>query len=288
MADVFVPLNAFKSIVTTLTGEDDQIYTTPDGVSTILLSAQVTNNNPGSSELVTIKLASNREIPVPQVQNILNSGSFFSASALLELNKEFLKKEVAAYTNYNNNLSEVRFGFSSSRFEGYVDTSVSAVSYDMTVSGSTIRTNKAALSFYDKNGTSLIPTGQATASINAIDYANILSQQIILNQSVTGSDDVVRLYQSSITQSINTNLIAESGSSNIINELFTVISDTIETPVREIQTPVEFVSSFEIPPGDSFSPVVAGKLVLEQNFGLVLSGSSNLKIVLSLLESANE
>ena len=44
MADVFVPLNAFKSIVTALTGEDDQIYTTPSGVSTIILSTQVTNN----------------------------------------------------------------------------------------------------------------------------------------------------------------------------------------------------------------------------------------------------
>ena len=42
MADVFVPLNAFKSIVTTLTGEDDIVYSTPNGVSTIVLSAQIT------------------------------------------------------------------------------------------------------------------------------------------------------------------------------------------------------------------------------------------------------
>jgi hypothetical protein len=33
---------------------------------------------------------------------------------------------------------------------------------------------------------------------------------------------------------------------------------------------------------------VAGKLVLEQEFGLLFSGSTDLKIVLSLLESANE
>ena len=117
MADVFVPLNAFKSVVTTLTGEEDQIYTTPSGVSTIILSAQVTNNA-GQTEEVVIKLASNRELPVPQIDDVLNSGSFFSSSALLTLNKDFIKKEVAAYTNYNNNLQEIPFGFSSSRFEG--------------------------------------------------------------------------------------------------------------------------------------------------------------------------
>lgn len=287
MADVFVPLNAFKSVVTTLTGEEDQIYTTPAGVSTIILSAQVTNNA-GQTEEVVVKLASNRELPVPQLDDVLNSGSFFSSSALLTLNKEFIKKEVAAYTNYNNNLQEIPFGFSSSRFEGYVDTAVSAVAFDILTSGSKVRTNKAALSFYDKNGVSKILTGQVTASINAIDYANTLSQQIILNQSVTGSVDVDRLYQTNVTQSFDYTLISESGSGEIINQLFTVISDTIEAPVKEVQNPIELVSNFPIPAGDSFSPVVAGKLVLEQEFGLVFSGSQDLKVVLSLLESANE
>ena len=287
MADVFVPLNAFKSVVTSLTGDEDQIYTTPSGVSTIILSAQVTNNA-GQTEEVVVKLASNRELPVPQLEDVLNSGSFFSSSALLTLNKEFLKKEVAAYTNFNNNLQEVRFGFSASRFEGYVDTAVSAVAFDILTSGSKVRTNKAALSFYDKNGVSKILSGQVTASINAIDYANILSQKIILNESVTGSVDVDRLYQTNVTQSFDYTLISESGSGEIINQLFTVISDTIEAPVKRVQEPIELVTNFPIPAGDSFSPVVAGKLVLEQEFGLVFSGSQDLKVVLSLLESANE
>jgi len=287
MADVFVPLNAFKSVVTSLTGDEDQIYTTPSGVSTIILSAQVTNNA-GQTEEVVVKLASNRELPVPQLEDVLNSGSFFSSSALLTLNKEFLKKEVAAYTNFNNNLQEVRFGFSASRFEGYVDTAVSAVAFDILTSGSKVRTNKAALSFYDKNGVSKILSGQVTASIAAIDYANILSQKIILNESVTGSVDVDRLYQTNVTQSFDYTLISESGSGEIINQLFTVISDTIEAPVKRVQEPIELVTNFPIPAGDSFSPVVAGKLVLEQEFGLVFSGSQDLKVVLSLLESANE
>jgi hypothetical protein len=287
MADELIPLNAFKSVVANLTGEEDQVYKAPTGVSTIVLSAQITNNGTQTQEVV-IKLAPNRILPVPQVAGITNSGSFFSSSALIVENKNFLKKEVAAYTRFNNNLQEIPFGFSSSRYEEYVETAVNAVTFDIINSGSTIRTNKAALSFYDKDGVILIPSNQITASINAISYTNTLAQKIILNESVTGSDDVDRLYQSSVTQSINTNLIAESGSSNIIRELFTVISGAIQDPVTETQTPVEFVTNFPIPSGDSFSPVVAGKLVLEEDYGLVFSGSTDLSVVLSILETANE
>ena len=43
-----------------------------------------------------------------------------------------------------------------------------------------------------------------------------------------------------------------------------------------------------IPPADSLSPVVSGKLVLEQNYGFVVSGSTSLSVILSVLESANE
>lgn len=282
-----IPLNAFKSVVANLTGEEDQVYQAPTGISTIVLSAQITNNNTLAEE-VSIKLASNRRVPIPQVDSFLNSGSFFSASALLTQNQNFIKKEVAAYTRFNNNLQEVPFGFSQSRYEEYTDTALSAVTYDMINSGSTIRTKKAALSFYDKDGELQIPDGQITASINAIKYANTLSQKIILNESVTGSDDVDRLYQTSVTQSQNFDLIAESGSTNIVNQLFTVISDTIEDPVTAIQEPTKFVTNFQIPAGDSFSPVVAGKLVLEEEYGLVLSGSTDLSVVLSILETANE
>lgn len=287
MADELIPLNAFKSVVATLTGEDDQVYKAPAGVSTIVLSAQITNNGTQTEEVV-IKLAPNRIVPVPQVDNITNSGTFFSASALITENKNFLKKEVAAFTRFNNNLQEIPFGFSSSRYEEYVETSVNAVTFDIINSGSTIRTKKAALSFYDKDGVLLIPDNQITASIDAISYTNTLAQKIILNESVTGSDDVDRLYQTNVTQSINTNLVAESGSSNIIRELLTVISGAIEDPVTETQPPVDFVSKFPIPSGDSFSPVVAGKLVLEENYGLIFSGSTDFTVVLSILETANE
>jgi len=287
MADVFVPLNSFKSVVTSLTGEEDVVYLTPTGVSTIILSAQITNatNQP---EEITIKLDSNRLIPVPQVGDVINTGSFFSSSALLELNREFLKKEASAYIGFINNLQDVPFRFTSSIYENRINTVLDGVVYDIE-NGGTLRTKKTALSFYDKNGNILInEAAQITASYNAINYVNVLAQQILENQSVTGSAEVTRLYQTAVTQSYNQNLVAESGSKEIISQLFTIISDTIYNPIKEEQTPIELVKNFRIPPGDSFSPVVAGKLVLEQDFGLIFSGSTELKVILSILESANE
>ena len=287
MADVFVPLNAFKSVVTTLTGEEDIVYTAPNGVSTIILSAQITNNS-NSTEEVTIKLDSNRKIPEPQLQNVVNTGSFYSASALLEINRTYIEKEAAAYVGFQNNLSDIPFSFTSSIFEERVNTVFDGIFFDIE-NGGTLRTKKAALSFYDKNGVSLIrDEAQLTSSYDAITYANILSQQILLNESVTGSGEVDRLYQTNVTQSYNTDITIESGSATLISDLITIVADTIYDPITKPQEKIEFVSNYPIPKGDSLSPVVAGKLVLEQDFGLVVSGSEDLKIVLSILESANE
>lgn len=288
MADVFVPLNAFKSIVTTLTGEDDTVYTTPTGVSTIVLSAQITNNSNSSVEEVTIKIDSNREIPEPQLQNVINTGSFYSASALLEINREYIEKEAAAFVGFQNNLQDIPFSFTSSIFEERVNTVFDGVLFDIE-NGGTLRTKKAALSFYDKNGVSLITNeAQLTSSYDAVTYANILSQQILLNESVTGSGEVDRLYQTNVTQSYNTDITIESGSATLISDLITIVADTIYDPITKPQEKIEFVSNYPIPKGDSLSPVVAGKLVLEQDFALVVSGSEDIKIVLSILESANE
>ena len=120
------------------------------------------------------------------------------------------------------------------------------------------------------------------------DLSMLLGHSSIKTTQIYGKITQERLYQTIYTQSLNYNLVAETGSAELISELFTVISDTIYDPVRELQESIEFVKNYAIPVGDSFSPVVAGKLVLEEEFGLIFSGSENLKVVLSLLESANE
>lgn len=281
-----IALNAFKSVLTTLTGDSDVVYTTPTGVSTIVLSAQITNTGPTNTP-ITIKITSNRELPVPQVADIVNSGSFLSASALIAKNQTFIEKESAAYINFQNNLEILPFSFTSSFFEGYVRTAINGVERDL-IEGGTLQSRKAALSYYNKNGEILIPNEYFTASYEAIDYANKMIQQILINESITGSADISRIYNDNFTQSFDNSLIAESGSVSASLELFNAISETISNPTRVLQEPVDLITNVIIPAGDSLSPIVAGKLVLEQDFSLILSGSTDLTVILSILESANE
>ena len=168
MAEELIPLNAFKSVLTTLTGDSDIVYSSPKGVSTILLSAQITNTGE-SDEPVTISITSNRDLPVPQVDSIANTGSFLSASALIEKNQTFIEKESAAYINFQNNLTQIPFSFTSSFFEQYVRTAVDGVEADL-IGGGTLQSKKAALSYYNKNGEILIPNNYFTASYQSIEY----------------------------------------------------------------------------------------------------------------------
>jgi hypothetical protein len=290
MAQVFVPLNRFQSVVATLTGEQDEIYATPSGVSSIVLSCQITNNS-YQNQPVTIFVTSNKELPIPNFEGAEATGSYVSASALLSLNRQFIRKETAAYVQYQNNLSETPFSFTSSLFEGYALDQVDAFAYDIK-NNTTIRTNKFAKAFFTKNGVSVIDSTEYSASLLTVQYVNTLAQQIIKNQSITGSALVSTIYQNSFTQSFNSSLKptnAEiSGSGYLIGKLKDVIINTIENPVLVAQSPIQLVTNVLVPPADSLSPVVSGKLVLEETYGFIVSGSSDLSVILSLLESANE
>lgn len=290
MANVFVPLNRFQSVVSTLTGEKDEIYITPSGVSTIVLSAQITNNSL-VNQPVTILVDSNRELPIPNFDGVESTGSYVSASSLLTLNRQFIRKEVAAYTEFQNNLSETPFPFTSSIFELYALDMIDAISTDIS-QNKTINTKKYANSFYTKNGVLDIDTLEYSASLDAIEYVNTLAQQIIRNQSITGSVNVSNIYQNVVTQSFDNQYVTDnltlSGSSYLIGKLKDVVINNIVSPKLEFQNPIQLVTNVLIPPSDSLSPIVSGKLVLEQGYGFIVSGSTDLSVVLSLLESANE
>jgi hypothetical protein len=307
MAEVFVPLNRFQSVVTNLTGEEDEIYATPLGVSSIVLSCQVTNNSL-VTQPVTMLVTSNRELPIPSFEGIYISSSFYSgstsleqfsgsfdsASALINLNRQFIRKEVASYTAFQNNLQETPFTFTPTRFEDYALGATDAIASDI-ANSRTLRTDKEAKTYYTKNGVNIIKTfydEEYSSSLFAVEYVGKLASQIIKNQSVTGSTEITRLYQTAVTQSFDANFAISgsdwSGSNYIISELLNVIIDTIENPNLVAQPPIKLVTNVTIPAADSLSPVVSGKLVLEEGYGFIVSGSTELSVILSLLESANE
>jgi hypothetical protein len=238
MAEVFVPLNRFQSVVTGLTGEPDEIYTTPAGVSSIVLSCQITNNSL-VTQPVTIFVTSNKEIPVPEFGNVYSGSSFISssvsllnfssslasASILLNANRQFLRKEIAAYTQNQNSLSETPFTFISSYFEQNTLDDVDAIKYDI-ANNTTIRTNKAAKAYFDKNGVSLIDSTEYSASIFALDYLKVLSNQIIKNQSTTGSALSPLLFQNGVTQSVLTGF--NNGTNAEISQSIYVVNSLVD------------------------------------------------------------
>jgi hypothetical protein len=286
MAEVFVPLNRFQSVISNLTGEEDEVYKTPTGVSTIMLSAQITNTGVTNNPL-TVLINSNRLIPVANFDGIEVTSSFVTASALLDLNKEFIVTETYAFMQFQNNLLEEQLPISASFYQPQIQRNLEAISFDIT-NNTKIRTTKAARSYYDKNGTSLVISGQLSASLQSVDYANLLSQQVLKNEHPTGSAFITRLYQTSVTQSFNFALTRESGSVDLVEDLYNVIRNNINNPITEPQPIIDLIKNVEIPRQDSLSPVVAGKLVLEEGYGLIFSGSTELTVILSLLESANE
>lgn len=286
MAEVFVPLNRFQSVITKLTGEEDEVYKTPVGVSTIMLSVQVTNTGVNTQPL-TMLINSNRLLPVPNFDGIEVTGSFVTASVLLDLNKNFIVKETFAFMQFQNNLLEDQLPISASIYEPQIRRNIEAISFDIS-NNTIIRTTKATNAYYDKNGLSLVISGQLSASLQSVDYANLLSQQILKNEHVTGSASITRLFQTSTTQSYDFNLVSESGSIELVSDLYNVIRNNINDPIKEPQPIVDLIKNVSIPKQDSLSPVVAGKLVLEDGYGLIFSGSTDLTVILSLLESANE
>lgn len=286
MAEVFVPLNRFQSVIAKLTGEEDEVYKTPVGVSTIMLSAQITNTSL-NTEPVTILINSNRLIPVADFTGIEVTGSFVTASALLDLNKNFIVSETYAFMQFQNNLLEEPLPISASIYQPQIQRNIEAISFDI-ANNTIIRTTKTARSYYDKNGISLVISGQLSASLQSINYANLLTQQVLKNEHPTGSAEISRLYQTSVTQSYNFDLVVESGSIDLVENLYNVIANNVNNPIREPQPIIDLIKNVDIPRQDSLSPVVAGKLVLEDGYGLIFSGSTDLTVILSLLESANE
>jgi hypothetical protein len=251
-----------------------------------MLSAQITNTGVTNNPL-TVLINSNRLIPVANFDGIEVTSSFVTASALLDLNKQFIITETFAFMQFENNLLEEQLPISASFYQPQIQRNIEAISFDIT-NNTTIRTTKAARSYYDKNGVSLVISGQLSASLQSVDYANLLSQQVLKNEHVTGSASITRLYQTAVTQSYNFDLTAESGSVELVEDLYNVIRNNINNPITEPQPIIDLIKNVEIPRQDSLSPVVAGKLVLEEGYGLIFSGSTELTVILSLLESANE
>jgi hypothetical protein len=137
-----------------------------------------------------------------------NAGSYLNAAKLLEINKLFIQTEVIEYVDatypaltYDSDLCF--------RDVGYI---VDAIVADLKEGGK-INIVDAAARYY--NG--VIPLTQETETIAAINYINTIAQDIILN-------DAPAVVRGTVSQVINTNLVAETGTGAIITNLISSVA----------------------------------------------------------------
>jgi hypothetical protein len=111
------------------------------------------------------------------------------ANYLLELNKTFIQNEVVNYVN--TTYPTLKYNIASClRDTGYI---VEAVSYDIT-QGNYLSCINSGNYYYTGTGKSRV-TGQQKQTADALNYANIISQNIITNSPIASRFDTVALLQ---------------------------------------------------------------------------------------------
>jgi hypothetical protein len=282
----FIPLNKFKSVLDTLDNTNKLIYTTPIGVSTIVLSSQFTNTG-NNTEWISISIDANADIPTPDFSSITSLGGNTGTADLIELNREFIASEITAYTLFRNVNSPTPFALNTELWKNDMYRLVDSVVFDLREGGVSGITGFIT-GFYDKDGNSNIQAGRVDEMTISVSYFNSIVQQIILNQPIIGSNDVIMLYQTAVEQVFDNDITAELDSDLLIIGKTSAINTELTTPTLSKKQPASIIHHVPIPIEDSLSPIISGKLVLENGYSLYASGSENVSVVLSLLESANE
>jgi len=160
---------------------------------------------------------------IPVYPAINNKGSFTSAATLISLNKTFLQQETIAWIDNQifNNIG-VFFGFdydtlSWSRDIGLL---VDAIIFDSKYGGYS-RTVSTALKYKSSdNGLTAITT-QLSQTTAALTHLNELITAIIANTEITPKYNLLK------NQIIDLGYVAELGSGDVINDLFSTVFDVI-------------------------------------------------------------
>ncbi len=159
----------------------------------------------------------------PVYPPINNKGAYRAAASLLGLNKVFLQQEIIAWIN--NQILNVTppfdgFDYDSATCSRDVGLIIDAMIFDLKYGGFN-RTISAGLK-YRGNASGLIAiTTQLSQTVGALVHLNTLVSNVISNTEIDPIYNTVR------NQIIDQAFIAESGSSDVIDDLFTALIDVI-------------------------------------------------------------
>jgi len=160
----------------------------------------------------------------PVYPPINNKGSYKAAASLIGLNKIFLQQETIAWINHqiNNIIAPFTssFDYDISTCSRDVGLIVDAMIFDLKYGGYN-RTVSAALK-YRSNASGLIAiTTQLSQTVAALNHVKALIQDIIDNTEIDPVYNTIR------SQIIDEAFIAETGSDDVIDELFAALIDVI-------------------------------------------------------------
>jgi len=160
----------------------------------------------------------------PVYPRIDNKGAYTSAAALIDLNRQFLQNEVIAWiasqVATNTAPFTTAFTYNAALCKRDVGLILDAMVFDLKW-GEYNRTVSAALKYY-QNASGLIAIGaQISQTLAAVTRLNTLVLSVIANTAITPS-------QTASPQIVDLAYAAESGSSTVLNSLFTTLKDIMD------------------------------------------------------------
>ena len=183
-------LNRIKSIVPTLlsnatvakttgnTETQSYLYSSIDNTG----SARITSNLSAMSNILANGISAAPAFVTPDPTSY--DTGYLNARRLVVANKQFLKDEIAAYMNINQNSTWTGLGTAGqakcTRDIGYI---VDALQYDLTYGGN-LATVIAARSYYSY-GTFVEPAGEKTAALAVQTYLKTIIDDIVIGNAIT-------------------------------------------------------------------------------------------------------
>lgn len=160
----------------------------------------------------------------PVYPKIDNKGAYRLAASLLSLNRTFLAEEVVAWIDDQISAGTspftTSFTYDSRTCKRDASLIIDALIFDLKWGGYN-RTISAGLKYFQNASGRIAITTQLSQTLAAIDRLNVMARQVINNVAVT-------VNQTDFTQTIDTAYIAESGATDVVDDLIAALKDVMD------------------------------------------------------------
>ena len=161
----------------------------------------------------------------PVYPKIDNGGGYKASAQLLKLNRTFLQNEVTAWINYQiqNNIAPFTssFEYNENLCKRDVGLILDAMIFDLKY-GEYNRTISAGLKYYQSASGRKAITDQLSQTIASLQHLESILDNIISN------DPIGTLYQSTFIQITDGAFVKETGTEDVLEELFDALEDVID------------------------------------------------------------